>query len=46
MSDTKLKLAKDTIQKLVETLEKPVTELNHVEKLAVIEAAKVVHETL
>lgn len=46
MSDSKLKIAKDTIKKLIETLEKPVTELNHIEKLEIIEDAKVVHESL
>jgi hypothetical protein len=43
MSD-EIKLLKDTIHLLIETLQKPVTELNHVEKMAVIKAAEGVCE--
>jgi len=43
MSDNKLKLARDTIRALLDTLEKPVSETNHIEKLEIIEAGEIVY---
>lgn len=42
MSDNKFKLARDTIELLIEALQKPVTEQNHIDKLELIAASEIV----
>lgn len=46
MSDNKLKLAKDTIRLLLDTLVKPVTEATHIERMEAIEAGEKVYSSL
>ncbi len=42
MTDQQLKLATDTIRALIDVLQQPVTNRNHVEKTELIEASEIV----
>lgn len=40
--DTKLKLAADTIRALVDVLQQPLSEQNHIDRVEITEAAEIV----
>lgn len=42
-NDNKIQLYKDTIRLLLDTLEKPISETNYIERLEAIEAGEIVY---